>query len=252
MADGPDVGELQSNLIALGDATGLFTAATGHFSALTDDAVRRWQSANGYPTDGQIALGQVVFLPGPVVDRDQGVSHPGRRLTGREPVSGDDDGSSGDRPAEPQPSERGRRGGRLHRAALECTNSREGHRASGQHCRAAARGRKDPPAAEEAPAHPARHRPRPPSRSHPTSRGRPESDREKPCRCRSPHRWRPACSPCRFPPFWPWPEGATESRWSRPPAPTTSSAVTTGVFTGCQVQITGPAIEAGTKVVVAQ
>jgi peptidoglycan hydrolase-like protein with peptidoglycan-binding domain len=67
MTDGPDVTELQANLILLGDAAGLFTTATDHFSAVTADAVKQWQSANGYPTDGQLALGQVVFLPGPVL-----------------------------------------------------------------------------------------------------------------------------------------------------------------------------------------
>jgi hypothetical protein len=80
MADGPDVGELQHNLVVLGDAVGLFTAASNHFSVLTTDAVKRWQSAHGYPPDGQIPLGQVVFLPGPVlvgagnVDRGQSAS----------------------------------------------------------------------------------------------------------------------------------------------------------------------------------
>jgi hypothetical protein len=67
MTDGPDVAELAANLIALGDAGGLFTAATDHFDYLTADAVDRWQSANGYPVTGQIDLGQLVFLSGPVL-----------------------------------------------------------------------------------------------------------------------------------------------------------------------------------------
>ena len=66
MTDGPDVTELQSGLIALGDARGLLSAPTGRFAAPTMDAVERWQSSEGYPADGQIPLGQVVFLPGPV------------------------------------------------------------------------------------------------------------------------------------------------------------------------------------------
>ncbi len=60
---GPDVTELQRNLIALGYATGLLTAPSGQFDALTEDAVVRWQQAAGYPVTGQIDLGQVVFLP---------------------------------------------------------------------------------------------------------------------------------------------------------------------------------------------
>lgn len=63
MTGGPDVAQLQANLIAEGDAAGLLTAATGHFDLATADAVLRWQAARGYPVTGQIALGQVVFLP---------------------------------------------------------------------------------------------------------------------------------------------------------------------------------------------
>jgi len=67
MSDGPDVAELQANLIALGDAQGLFTTATSHFSVLTADALERWQAAQGYPVDAPVQLGRIVFLPGPVL-----------------------------------------------------------------------------------------------------------------------------------------------------------------------------------------
>ena len=63
MTGGPDVTELQANLIALGDAAGLFSAPTGQFDVLTADAVEHWQSASGYLPDGHIDVGQVVFLP---------------------------------------------------------------------------------------------------------------------------------------------------------------------------------------------
>jgi peptidoglycan hydrolase-like protein with peptidoglycan-binding domain len=66
MTGGPDVRQLQANLIALGDAAGLLTAPTGQFDVATADAVARWQAANGYPATGAIALGQVVFLPSAV------------------------------------------------------------------------------------------------------------------------------------------------------------------------------------------
>src|SRR5260370_38624606 len=66
MTDGPDVRELQANLIALQYATGLFSAPTGTFDWPTADAVERWQLANGYPVTGEITLGQVVFLPSAV------------------------------------------------------------------------------------------------------------------------------------------------------------------------------------------
>jgi peptidoglycan hydrolase-like protein with peptidoglycan-binding domain len=67
MTGGPDVTELQRNLIALGYAAGLFTAPSGQYDALTEDAVFRWQQAVGYPVTGEIALGQVIFLPGGVI-----------------------------------------------------------------------------------------------------------------------------------------------------------------------------------------
>ena len=67
MADGPDVGELEAGLIALGDASGLFTTATNYFGAATADAIERWQTANGLRVDGQIPMGQIVFSPGPVL-----------------------------------------------------------------------------------------------------------------------------------------------------------------------------------------
>jgi peptidoglycan hydrolase-like protein with peptidoglycan-binding domain len=63
MTGGPDISELQANLIAEGDAAGLLSAPTGQFDVLTYDAVRRWQAAEGYPVTGEIDLGQVIFLP---------------------------------------------------------------------------------------------------------------------------------------------------------------------------------------------
>lgn len=64
MPGGPDVTELQQNLIALGYAKGLFTVPSGQFDSLTTIAVERWQAAVGYTVTGQVTLGQVIFLPG--------------------------------------------------------------------------------------------------------------------------------------------------------------------------------------------
>jgi peptidoglycan hydrolase-like protein with peptidoglycan-binding domain len=66
MSDGPDVRELQSNLIALGDANGLLSTVSGHYDWLTADAVERWQLAEREPVTGALALGDVVFLPSAV------------------------------------------------------------------------------------------------------------------------------------------------------------------------------------------
>jgi len=67
MTDGPDVAELQRDLIDLGDATGLLGAPSGHFDLATADAVRRWQASAGMAVTGQIAFGVVEFLPGPAL-----------------------------------------------------------------------------------------------------------------------------------------------------------------------------------------
>jgi hypothetical protein len=67
MTDGPDVAELETNLITLGDARGLFSEPSEHFSSLTATAIGRWQVANGYPSNGQVPLGQIVFESGPVL-----------------------------------------------------------------------------------------------------------------------------------------------------------------------------------------
>jgi peptidoglycan hydrolase-like protein with peptidoglycan-binding domain len=60
---GPDVSELQANLIALGYADGLLSSPTGIYDLATDDAVQRWQAAVGANVTGQVALGQVIFTP---------------------------------------------------------------------------------------------------------------------------------------------------------------------------------------------
>src|SRR5262249_25791759 len=66
MTSGPDVRQLQSRLIALGYASGLFSVPDGGYDQLTVDAVERWQAAAGYQVSGQIALGQVAFEPSAV------------------------------------------------------------------------------------------------------------------------------------------------------------------------------------------
>jgi len=67
MTDGPDVRQLQANLIAEHFADGLLTAPTGHYDLLTDYAVQRWQLARGLTVTGWIPLGQVIFLPAAVL-----------------------------------------------------------------------------------------------------------------------------------------------------------------------------------------
>jgi hypothetical protein len=61
MSDGPDVAELTRDLIRLGFGAGL--AHGDHFSSATAAAVDQWQKALGLPATGQILLGEVVFEP---------------------------------------------------------------------------------------------------------------------------------------------------------------------------------------------
>jgi hypothetical protein len=64
MSDGPDVGQLTRNLIALGYGAGLTQG--NHYSSATAAAVERWQRALGLSATGQIPLGGVYFEPGPI------------------------------------------------------------------------------------------------------------------------------------------------------------------------------------------
>jgi peptidoglycan hydrolase-like protein with peptidoglycan-binding domain len=61
MTDGPDVQELEANLIALGDGSGLLATAAPHFGPAAEAAVRRWQASLGVPATGSIDFGAVVF-----------------------------------------------------------------------------------------------------------------------------------------------------------------------------------------------
>jgi len=66
MGDGRDVGELQRNLVALGYDPYHEITPGDHYDWATQAAIERWQAAHGWIQDGQIAVGQVAFLPGPV------------------------------------------------------------------------------------------------------------------------------------------------------------------------------------------
>jgi hypothetical protein len=64
VSDGPDVAELNENLIDLG--FDLYRAITDYesFSEATAAAVKRWQKAAGLSETGEVELGRVVFAPG--------------------------------------------------------------------------------------------------------------------------------------------------------------------------------------------
>lgn len=69
MADGPDVRQLEQNLVALGMDRQHALDVDRHFSRATAAAIRRWQRATGLPAarrTGVLSLGDVVFLPVPL------------------------------------------------------------------------------------------------------------------------------------------------------------------------------------------
>jgi peptidoglycan hydrolase-like protein with peptidoglycan-binding domain len=59
---GPDVLQLERNLVALGFGAGV--TVDERFTSATDTAVRRWQRSLGQRRSGAVELGRVVFLPG--------------------------------------------------------------------------------------------------------------------------------------------------------------------------------------------
>jgi multidrug efflux pump subunit AcrA (membrane-fusion protein) len=63
---GPDVQQLERDLVALGYASSGELAADGSFTAADTAAVERWQAASGMPQTGVVYLGDLVFLPGPI------------------------------------------------------------------------------------------------------------------------------------------------------------------------------------------
>ena len=80
MADGPDVKQLEANLVALGHATEADLAVDEKFTTATTAAVKRWQRSLALEETGVVELGQAVFLPGAfrvaTVEVEKGTSAP--------------------------------------------------------------------------------------------------------------------------------------------------------------------------------
>ena len=83
---GDDVKELEDNLIALGYGSGL--TADGTFAAADATAVRRWQAALGVPQTGIVNPGEAVFLAGPLRVSQVKVQTGATAQTGQEIVDG--------------------------------------------------------------------------------------------------------------------------------------------------------------------
>jgi peptidoglycan hydrolase-like protein with peptidoglycan-binding domain len=63
---GPDVAQLEANLVRLGYADRSLLTIDGHFTWQTAAALRRWQTALGVTATGTLAPGDVAYSPGPV------------------------------------------------------------------------------------------------------------------------------------------------------------------------------------------
>lgn len=61
---GPDVRQLEENLVAVGMATERQLQVDDEFTSATTEAVKRWQKSMNVEQTGTVELGQVVFLPG--------------------------------------------------------------------------------------------------------------------------------------------------------------------------------------------
>jgi hypothetical protein len=69
MSDGPDVRQLEQNLVALGLDPHRRITVDNRFTTATAAAIRRWQAAWGWPVSrrsGEVGQGEVVFLPGAI------------------------------------------------------------------------------------------------------------------------------------------------------------------------------------------
>lgn len=69
MSDGPDVRQLERNLVAMGFDPYHRITVDRHFSAATAAAIRHWEASWGRPAyqrTGRLAQGEIVFLPTPL------------------------------------------------------------------------------------------------------------------------------------------------------------------------------------------
>lgn len=93
MTGGADVRELNENLIALGfdpdrQIPDRQMAGADQFGWATAAAIELWQRAHGMPETGSIPLGEVAFLPGPLLVSTESASTAGPAATGTAVLGG--------------------------------------------------------------------------------------------------------------------------------------------------------------------
>jgi peptidoglycan hydrolase-like protein with peptidoglycan-binding domain len=110
VSDGPDVGELNANLVALGFDPYRAISVDDHFSEATAAAVKRWQHAEGLSETGEVELGRIVFAPGArrvtAVHVVLGQDPPGGESEEASKPSSSSKASSSSSPSKPESSEK--------------------------------------------------------------------------------------------------------------------------------------------------
>jgi peptidoglycan hydrolase-like protein with peptidoglycan-binding domain len=138
VSDGPDVAELNENLIALGyDPYGAI-GTREDFGAATTAAVKRWQAVEGLPQTGEVELGRVIFESGP------------RRVTTVHVTLGEDPPPAGSEEAAAKQREEAKQKEEQEKAAAKRKQEEEQKAASKRKREAEARGHHKKPASESA------------------------------------------------------------------------------------------------------
>jgi len=88
ISDGPDVRQLERDLVILGFDPARSMTVDDHFTSSTSAAIRRWQRAHQVPATGALALGGVAFLPGPLRVNAVAVPVGGQAAPGQPVIAG--------------------------------------------------------------------------------------------------------------------------------------------------------------------
>jgi hypothetical protein len=66
VTDGPDIAQLDANLIALGYASRTWLTVSDTYTSATVTAIENWQAATGRTVNGVVEPGDIAYAPGPV------------------------------------------------------------------------------------------------------------------------------------------------------------------------------------------
>jgi hypothetical protein len=66
ITDGPDIAQLDANLIALGYASRSWLTVSDSYTSATETAIENWQAATGRTVNGVVEAGDIAYAPGPI------------------------------------------------------------------------------------------------------------------------------------------------------------------------------------------